>query len=236
MRSISLVIALLAGALGVGLSAQKLPDPADASLSQGERLEALIERMKLEQRGVETMQAAFTQVTSTELLLEPETSRGVFYYQAPDKVRWEYLEPTPKVILINGEELLTWYQDLGRAERRHVGKYSDAVFKYLGASGSLEALRDYFDLAVTWPASAEEAYRVQLEPKYARVEKRLKEMSVAIDPRLYMPVELTYLEPTGDSTDYVFSEFLINEDVADDRFELTLPDDVQVRVVNDSGS
>ena len=38
------------------------------------------------------------------MLAEAEKSKGTFYYEAPDKVRWEYDSPTPKVIVINGEE------------------------------------------------------------------------------------------------------------------------------------
>ena len=66
-------------------------------------------------------------------------------------MRWQYDAPTPKVIVINGDELVTWYQDLHRAEKVQVGRYSDAVFKYLGASGSLETLMDYFSLRVDFP-------------------------------------------------------------------------------------
>ena len=93
--------------------------------------------MKIEQKSFATLVANFEQETSTEMLVEAEKSKGTFYYEAPDKVRWQYDAPTPKVIVINGDELVTWYQDLHRAEKVQVGRYSDAVFKYLGASGSL---------------------------------------------------------------------------------------------------
>lgn len=238
MRSIIAVgIVVTIGLFGGAVAAERdANDPADTRLSQSERLEALVERMKLEQRGIVTMQAAFRQKTSSEMLLAPEEAEGVFYYHAPDRVRWEYHSPTPKVILITGDQLLTWYQDLGRAELRHVGRYSDAVFKYLGASGSLEALRDYFDLTVTWPGTSDDPYRVRLQPKYARVERRLKQMSIAIDGRLFMPTELKYLEPQGDETEYEFSDFRINEEIDDGRFDVKLPAGVEVRVVSESGS
>jgi outer membrane lipoprotein-sorting protein len=214
----------------LSLAAGQVPDPSDASLSSVDRLRALVERMKLEQKGFQTLVANFEQETSSEMLVEAERASGTFYYEAPDKVRWQYDQPTPKVIVINGQELVTWYQDLGRAERVQVGRYSDAVFKYLGASGSLETLMDYFSLRIDFP-QGDEPYRIDLVPRYKRVEKRLKEMSVAIDGRLFVPIELSYVEPNGDSTEYAFTGFRVNEPIPAAHFDLELPPDVEVRVV-----
>jgi outer membrane lipoprotein carrier protein len=233
MRRAALWIALLLGA-ALPFAAAQVPDPSDASLSSVDRLRALVERMKIEQKGFETLVAKFEQETSTEMLVEAERSKGTFYYEAPDKVRWQYEEPTPKVIVINGQELLTWYQDLHRAEKVQVGRYSDAVFKYLGASGSLETLMDYFSLRVDFP-KGNDPYRIDLVPRYKRVEKRLREMSVAIDSRLFVPVELSYVEPNGDSSHYVFKDFRVNEPVPASQFDLTVPADVEVRVITTGG-
>jgi len=231
-RYLFLLIALLVPAMLGGLAAfgAPPPDPSDASLSSVDRLGALVERMKIEQKGFTTLEASFRQETSTEMLVEAENSKGTFYYEAPDKVRWQYDEPTPKVIVINGTELVTWYQDLHRAEKVEVGRYSDAVFKYLGASGSLETLMDYFSLRVDFPKSSE-PYKIDLVPRYKRVEKRLKEMSVAIDSKLFVPVELSYTEPNGDTTHYEFSDFKVNQPIPAKHFQLELPKDVDVRVI-----
>ena len=233
MRSRRLVLALaLAAALAAGVwtVAADIPDPSDASLSSVERLRALVDRMKIEQKGFTTLVAHFQQETSAEMLAETETSKGTFYYEAPDKVRWQYDSPTPKVIVIKGEELVTWYKDLNRAEKVQVGRYSDAVFKYLGASGSLETLMDYFSLRVDFP-DGNEPYKVDLVPRYKRVEKRLRDMSIAIDGKLFVPVELSYTEPNGDSTHYKFTDFKVNEPIPAKHFELDLPAGVDVRVI-----
>ncbi len=235
MRSFALLVAFFGVALTSLLAAQAVPDPSDATLSSVERLRALVERMKLEQAGFGTLQAKFEQSTASNLLLEPEESTGTFFYQAPDKVRWEYDSPTSKVIIINGEHLLTWYRDLGRAERVRVGRYSDAVFKYLGASGSLEALMEYFSLRVRFPETAKDPYRLSLEPRFARVEKRLRGMSVTIDGGLFVPLRLAYEEPSGDSTEYRFSDFQINGILSADHFELSVPPEVELRVIAGRG-
>ena len=234
-RFLTIAVLLLAALLAAGWSAAgQVPDPSDASLSSVDRLGALVERMKIEQKGFATLVATFEQETSTEMLVEAEKSKGTFYYEAPDKVRWQYDAPTPKVIVINGDELVTWYQDLHRAEKVQVGRYSDAVFKYLGASGSLETLMDYFSLRVDFPKGSG-PYKIDLVPRYKRVEKRLRDMSVAIDGKLFVPVELSYTEPNGDSTHYEFSDFKVNQPIPATHFQLDLPSDVDVRVIATPG-
>ena len=229
----AILTALLLTAAAAPAAAQ-IPDPSNASLSSVDRLRALVERMKIEQKGFQTLVAKFEQETSTEMLVEAERSTGTFFYEAPDKVRWQYDEPTPKVIVINGQELLTWYQDLQRAEKVQVGRYSDAVFKYLGASGSLDTLMDYFSLRVDFP-KGNEPYRIDLVPRYKRVEKRLREMSISIDGRLFVPVELSYVEPNGDSSHYVFKDFRVNDPLPAAHFDLQVPAGVEVRVIAASG-
>jgi outer membrane lipoprotein carrier protein len=225
---------LFCALLGGRAIAGEVPDPSDASLSSVDRLRALVDRMKIEQKGFTTMVASFRQETASEMLVEAEKSKGTFYYEAPDKVRWQYDAPTPKVIVINGTELVTWYQDLHRAEKVQVGRYSDAVFKYLGASGSLETLMDYFSLRVDFPKGSE-PYKIDLVPRYKRVEKRLRDMSVSIDGKLFVPVELSFTEPNGDSTHYEFSDFKVNQPIPATQFQLDLPSDVDVRVIATPG-
>ena len=196
-----------------------------------ERVTALLERMRIEQTSFVSMQASFEQRSKTEMLLEPEVARGVFYYQAPDKVRWEYYEPTPKVVLVDGGQMTTWYRDLGRAETLRVGRQSDRILKYLGASSSLETLMEYFALRVQWPESRgdDEPYRLKLTPRYERVAKHLDVIEVEVDRERFIPTRLHYVEAGGDETDYIFTEIEVDAAIPAERFRLDLPPEVVVR-------
>lgn len=229
---LAVLVMLLAVVVGsdAGLADDR-PDPLAPSLTLRERLDALVERVKLEQKSVETMEADFIQDKVSSMLLEPERARGEFSYQAPDSVRWEYLSPKPIVVLINEDELVTWYRDLGTAERLKVKRYSEEVFKYLGASGSLETLMEYFELNVAFPTSRTEPYHLHLLPRYPRIEKRVKAMELWIDGESFLPFRLRYEEPNGDHTEYRFLDMRINGDIPEERFELHLPSDVTVREV-----
>lgn len=208
------------------------PLPEDPSLAAGERLSALIDRVRWENQQIETLEAIFEQHKESELLLEPEEARGVFSYAAPDRVRWEYQAPNPITLLISGNQLTAWYRDLGKAERMDVGRHSQRVLKYLGASSSLETLIEYFTVSLHLPAARSEPYRLDLEPRFARVAKRLAGMTLWLDRQLFLPVRLQYVEADGDLTEYRFERFRVNGKLPADRFRLALPEGVELNVVS----
>jgi outer membrane lipoprotein carrier protein len=215
-------------AFATAAAAAPPPDPSAPGLSPSQRLAALVERVKLEQKKLRTLEADFVQHRESELLVAPEEARGAFAYQSPDKVRWDYLAPNPMTILIRGSEMTTWYRDLKRADRLDVGRYSAEVLRYLGASGSLEKLLEYFTVTAVFP-KGDEPYRLVLEPRFARVAKRVAEMTIWLDRRTFLPIRLRYVEAGGDTTEYRFTNLRLNAPLAADRFELDIPEGVEVR-------
>jgi outer membrane lipoprotein carrier protein len=234
-------VALLALALALAGSAAPAaaprsrdvpPDPAAPGLEGRARLEALVERVRHEQQGLETLEARFVQRQESSMLLEPEESSGTFSYSAPDRVRWEYTAPNPISVVIDGEQMTTWYRDLDRAEELAIGRYSAQVFKYLGASGSLDALLEYFTVTARFPGKAGDPYVLILDPRYERIAKRLDSMTLWIDAERFLPVRLRYVAADGDVTEYRFEDLEINGELPADRFELQLTDGVAVRRVD----
>lgn len=230
-----LLVLLLALAASPFALAQDDPDPADEELSASERLEALIERIKLEQSNLVTMEADFEQRKESQLLLEPEVSTGHFWYHAPDRVCWSFESPTDTLVTISEGSMLTWYRDLGTAERVDIGKQADKVMEYLSASNSLETLQRYFSVRVTFPENEGDPYALQLDPRFDRVAQRIEQMAIRLHPEGFYPLYLKYVEPDGDLTEFTFENIVVNEEIADETFNVTLPDDVQVRTVQLGG-
>jgi outer membrane lipoprotein carrier protein len=59
--------------------------------------------------GLETLRAEFTQITVDADGGVVEESSGRVFFAAPDRIRWDYLEPFPQVIVADGEQL--WHYD-----------------------------------------------------------------------------------------------------------------------------
>src|SRR3954453_8221567 len=91
------VLALLSLSLAaaVPLRAADKPDPRAPGLSGTQRLEALMNRVRIEQQGVKTLEARFVQNRESSLLVAAEQSTGTFSYAVPGRVRWEYTSPNP---------------------------------------------------------------------------------------------------------------------------------------------
>ena len=240
--------ALLAGSLVLGLvlapaaargedkDGGKVPDPEAPGLTLALRSEALVDRIRFEQKRLRTLEADFVQDRVSEFLTVPEESRGQFAYSAPDLVRWDYVSPKPVSLVIREDEMVTWYRDLGKAERVKVGRASAQVFRYLNASGSLDTLMKYFAVTFVFPpgspAGAREPYRLDLAPRFARIRKRLAAMSLWIDRDLFLPVRVRYVEINGDTTEYRFDHLRRNGEIPLARFELAIPPEVEIRVVD----
>ncbi|MEO7795829.1 MAG: outer membrane lipoprotein carrier protein LolA [Thermoanaerobaculia bacterium] len=232
--SLALALAITTGAARGG--EEKVPDPDAPGLTLAQRSEALLDRIRYEQKHLRTLEAEFVQFRVSEFLAAPEESRGAFAYSAPDLVRWDYLTPKPVSLVIREDEMLTWYKDLGTAEKVKVGRASAQVFRYLNASGSLDTLMKYFAVTFSFPpagtAGAAEPYRLDLSPRFARIRKRLAAMSLWIDRKLFLPVRVRYVEVNGDTTEYRFDHLRSNGEIPLTRFELAIPKEVEIRVVD----
>lgn len=223
----------LAAAILVPSSARaEVPDPRAPGLDARQRLDALLDRIKLEQSKIETLESRFHQKQDSDFFVAPEEARGVFSYAAPDRVRWEYESPKPITMVIDGKEMTTWYRDLGRVDVMKVGRYSERVLRYLGAGGSMETLLQYFDVEAAFPKDASTPYRLELTPRFARVAKKLKSLTIWVDPQRFLPSRLRYVSGDGETTEYAFQDVVLNAGLPADRFQLALPAGVEVRVVN----
>lgn len=227
-----LLLAVASAAAGAALRQEELPDPRREGLTGSQRLDALVERVRVEQASLQTLEAGFTQRKESSMLLEPVESRGVFSYAAPDRVRWEYETPNPISLVIEGEQMTTWYRDIDQAERIQVGRHSQRVLQLLGAGSSMDKLLEYFTVTLGLPDDPQSPYELTLAPRFARVAKRLKGMRLWIDPQRYLPVGLRYEEPDGDVTEYRFDDLRINGELPPERFELVLPATVDLKVID----
>ena len=234
MHRILFVLGLLCLAAGAGAVAETPAQDAGASpfdqeLSPSQRLEAVAERIRLAHESLETLEADFSQLKDSALLLEPNRSTGHFSYTAPDKVRWEYLSPDPISLVIAGSEMTTWYRDIGQVETAEVGGQADRVVRYLGASTSLDTLLEYFTVSLQVSSGDQKVLKLKLLPRFKRVAKRIQAMELWLDSELFLPVQIRYVEGDGDVTEYSFSNFRRNQGIPSNTFELVWPDDVEVR-------
>lgn len=221
------------GALGLVAGASW----ADAPEAPGS-LGGLLERIRERQREVQTLTARFVQIRTSELLAAPERSEGQLWYARPDRARWEYRTPRAVSLWIDRERMVTWFHDLGRAEERRIGRSSSQALRYLHAPQALAELEQYFTVTLATPP-VPQPYRLELRPRFARLERRIRELRLWIDRQQFLPVRIEFQDPRGQRTEYQFFDLEIDRPIPPRQFEPELPQHValfQVGPGNPAGS
>ena len=161
-------------------------EPLPPDLHGVDKLNALVQHVSQIQAGIKTLTASFEQTKTSHLLAQPSVSRGTFYYQAPDKLRWEYKEPRPMIVLLAGGVATTYRPAEKRAERVEVGHMQRRIFRFLGASEPLEKLKGYFNFTFHDRGPGEN-YLLSLQPTAHAIKKRMKTVDIVIDRHTLLP-------------------------------------------------
>jgi outer membrane lipoprotein carrier protein len=199
MASALLVLALLASAT-----------TPDAS-ALGQRVQGYYEKTK-------DLEASFVQTYTYSAAGRSQTSRGTLRVKKPGKLRWDYVDPAKKTIVVNGSRLVQYEPEENQAyvdEHFDASAMSAAVTFLLG-KGKLER---EFDLSLSPKAGG----RLVLTPRKAdaRVEQivlTISESGEVTDTRV--------VDGSGNVNEIAFQNLRRNVGLKDDVFVLDLPKDV----------
>jgi outer membrane lipoprotein-sorting protein len=208
---------------GPVLSAPREGRGADAELT------AVLEAFDRAQRATTTLIASFSEEKRLKLLARPVVSRGELYFQRPNQVRWEYLEPDRKIFVITEDRYVAYYPALKRAEEVPIKKFiGRRLFRFIGLGQSIDELSQSYTFRLEPASDLEGTHLLVLTPRKRKVRERMAEMKIWVDDTTHLPRKLQYSETDGDTTILTFETLRPNVDVATGRFHLDLPKDVVV--------
>jgi len=190
-------------------------------------LESVIQKVQDQQKHTLTLQADFKQEKELALLAQPEVSSGTFVFSKPNNVLWNYDAPKRVEMLITKGKLTTYYPDLNKAEQIDVKRFEDRIFRYMGASGAIDELGQYFDFTFT-DNSASPYWLLDLSPKNRVIARRVRRIKIWIEKSTYLTSKFEYVEGDGDITRYEFTNIKVNQPVEAARFTLDLPPNVKI--------
>lgn len=181
------------------------------------------------QQETTTLVASFTERKDLKLLARPVLSRGEFYYQSPNRARWEYHEPDRKVFVITEDMYTAYYPALKRAEEVPIKKFvGKRLFRFLGVGQRIGELARYYDFELAPQSDVPGTHLIFLTPRKKSVRDRVAEMKIWVDRASFLPRQLQYVEADGDTTLLAFEGMRANVEVGPARFRVELPDDVAV--------
>ena len=164
---------------------------------------------------IKTLQCAFVQEKTSTLVTEKAVAKGILLYQSPTMLRWEYTEPRPSTLILNGNNAVLLNQD-----GQKIG--NEKMLKQLG--GIIISMINGNGIAQNKQFSSElyEINHSQMLVVLTPVQKRLKDfynkIELRIDPKTMLADSITLDEKTGDNTVIKLINKVLNLEISQNKF------------------
>ena len=224
-----LTLLFISCSIGFAESGQAGPEALEG-LRGGAKVRALVDLVVERQRALGTLHSDFTLEKSSALLLEPVVSKGEFLFMTPDRVRWNYTEPAPMVVVFSGDTLTTYHPEEGAAQVVKIPHKHRRFVRVLAGTQPLDELQAQFRMALS-DKGGDEPYRLTLTPIHRTLKRKLESVRLEVDRTLLLPTAVEYLEADGDTTRYEFSAMKIDVEIDPELFSLEFGEDVRVEEI-----
>ena len=207
MKRLMLLCALMA-ALGtaVPVGAETVAGEIQATQSTADKM---LKKITSAASEMKTMKCDFVQVRKMSLLADEIKSSGVMYFEKDSKLRWEYREPTPYVMTINGGTV-TVESDSGRSvsDASSSRLYKGIADMVMGCMSG-ESLTDsrmfrttFTDLGSVWVA--------ELRPVRKDLQRMFANLVLNFNPKTGLLMSMVMNDPAGNSTSITVSNISVN--------------------------
>jgi len=139
----------------------------------------------------------FTQEKYVSFMKEPQVSKGKFYYQQHNKMRWEQTLPYPYILLLNESEIQI--KDNGikkelKGANKMVGKINKLMLGLINGEifNSKDFESNYF--------SSSSNYIIVLNPKSKRLQSIFNSIEISFSKKTIRLNTLIFLEKSGDKS------------------------------------
>ena len=176
-------------------------------------------------KAVGTLQAKFEQFHYSMSVSVPLHEKGEFFFQKPDRMRWEYKAPQDKVFLYKAGVLEMYLPEEKQLTRSPVSKEaleSDIFGIFLGVMSFRDA---YVVEDSPFPTDASRVRQVKLTP---RTEGDYSHILLEIDETTWLLRRAIFLEWAGNKREFVFSQVRTGVRLSPRTFELKVPPDCEI--------
>ena len=188
----------------------------DKKLSDEEK--QVFEQKIIEQsKKIKTLQCAFVQEKTSTLMVEKAVAKGIMLYQSSSMLRWEYTEPTPSTLILNGNNAA-----LLDKNGKKVG--NEKMLKQLGeiiismVNGNGIAQNKQFSSEVYELDNAQ--MLVVLTPIQKRLKDFYNKIEMRIDLKTMLANNITLNEKSGDMTVITLTNKVLNIEIPQDKFTI----------------
>jgi outer membrane lipoprotein carrier protein len=201
--SLPLVLALALAAPGAAAPAQ----PRAAELAA--KVQTFYESTR-------DLEARFTQTYTYAAFGRRQVSKGTLQVKKPGKLRWDYVEPEKKVVVVNGSKLVQWEPAANQV-------YVDDHFDATAMSAAVTFLLGTGKLAAEFDLATDDGGRLVLTPK--KPDPRVAQVVLTVGGSGEVTASRV-VDGSGNLNELEYEKIQRNAGIPDARFTLELPKDV----------
>lgn len=174
----------------------------------GSQLTQLTQAISKAHQQVKTLSANFTQEKSSTLFTEKVIQKGVFCYQSPKQLRWEYKSPKALTLLFDDTKV-TILTDKGAVNNPN--KMLNELGKMIINTINGTNMSDNSNFDISYAKNTQDGnYIAILKPINKKIKANYSSIRVILNGKNYLAVNVILNESNGDVTTITFSNMKIN--------------------------
>lgn len=166
---------------------------------------------------VQTLSANFTQEKSSTLFTEKVIQKGVFCYQSPKQLRWEYKSPKALTLLFDDTKV-TILTDKGAVNNPN--KMLNELGKMIINTINGTNMSDNSNFDISYAKNTQDGnYIAILKPINKKIKANYNSIKVVLNGKDYLAEKVIMNESNGDVTTITFSNKKINQTLPANSFK-----------------
>jgi outer membrane lipoprotein-sorting protein len=185
--------------------------------TQADRFPEIYKRGVAKQRAMHSLQAHFTETTTSSLLVKPIVAHGTVVAAAPARVRMTYTDPEPKIVTMDGKTMTVAWPERHERQQISVVDIQKRIDHYF-TNATIDELRSMFQVATHADAADRNLEVVDMTPKRKQIAQGLARLELWIDGRTDLMTRMRMTFPGGDQKTIALEDLVTDVPVTDDMF------------------
>ncbi len=196
------------------------------ALCEKAELEVCITALENRYGTMKDISASFKQETFLNVANRIEKAEGKVYIKKGGKMFWDYLQPTPQKIILNGENLWIYLPDEKQVVKNRFTPFSSHIIADL-FYGKVNIMKR-FNASFLNKEKEDTSSNIILELLPKEYNPTIKRLLLEIDPVGFLITKTVLEDELGTKTTLRFSEIKVDEGIEDSCFTFTPPPGVEI--------
>ena len=174
-------------------------------------------RSMMKRASMRSLQAHFTETTTSTLLNKPLVAHGTVIGAPPARVRMTYTDPEVKTVVIDGDTLTILWPDRRERQQIKIGEMQKRIDHYF-TRASVKDLESMFQIMAAPDETRRAVDRIEMRPRRKQIKQGLERLDLWIERESAMLVQMRMFFPSGDEKTIALDDISTDVPVSDATF------------------